>query len=166
MKTADTAVEPRVSQKRLDKVDAYILGPDEITQYWPIVSESIAIAQGMDPHDKWITQLHQNVLSGAADIWGIFGDTETDRNLFVGTLVTDIRLDHYTGNKTMVIISFQSFEVVGAKAWMDAWKILEQYAKDKGIHTIAAITKNARVVEIMNMLDFEIKTMGSKEILP
>ena len=166
MKTEDTAVEQRASRKRLDRVDAHILGPQELTDYWPAIAQSIAIAQHLDAHDKWITNLHQMALSGVADIWGIFADSGDDKNLFAGTLATDTRIDQYTGNRTMVILSFQSFEVVGTKAWLQAFDILVDYAKENNIHSIAAMTKNPRVVKLMELLDFEIKTVGTKEVTP
>jgi hypothetical protein len=138
------------------------LKKDKVSTFWPLVEKSLRLAiesgdpPGVPDTPETYTNILKSMLEGYVDCFMI-GEVANEakvvddfRILAIGTTI--VSTDPVSGSRTLLIYTLSSFVVITDETWRWAFSHLMEYAQERGCVSMIAITRNARVLDIINKL--------------
>lgn len=122
------------------------LEPDQIVKQWPKLREGVRM--GLPPtavnDDDRMANVLSSLLSGRAQMWGIYQDSN-----LAGGVVTMVLVDETAGNRTLLIYCFFGYAPIARQSWQDSMMTLKKFAEAQGCEKMGAFTTHKGIVELL-----------------
>ncbi len=128
--------------------------PDNITQYWNAISESIS--KSLPPFTRHTTKrmdyILESLLKDSLQCW-VLTDVDSDnRTILYALATTEIVIDQITQTKNLSIFSLFGLRPVHPELWKSGFETLRKFAKFNRCDNIIAFTEFQNVVNIVEQL--------------
>ena len=128
--------------------------PDQISEYWDIISPAIEaslppIASGKEER---MNRVLMSLLSSQSQCWAGYRVDDNEKRVFEGIMVTKIYHDYISNCKSLLIYSLYSYSKVSKRTWLNGFKSIIKYAMSHDCEDIVAYTSVPFLIDMAKKL--------------
>jgi hypothetical protein len=127
--------------------------PTQIPEFWELIKYAIAKVYELEDKDYQsnFNSILFKLLNDKAQCW----IRVTEGRKLIALMITEIQVDRISGDKYLVPDVLYSWRVSDDNQWIGDFEFIKEFAVKEGCKRIIVESKNPRMWQIFNLLDFK-----------